>query len=280
MTRFCVVTPVRDAEDLIGPTILSIQSEAHVAGIELHHTVVDGSSTDQTLNVARRLANERTLVISEPDSGMYDAIAKGFESAPPCDVYCYLNAGDLFLPGALRIVDSVFSRPDETIDWIVGARTILAPNAAIVNTLLPWRYRRRLLQAAWYGTALPFVPQESSFWSRRAHESLNWRELRRYKLAGDAAMWITLAQAGFEPRVVEACLAGFRIHDGQLSSNRSAYRSELLSAAVERRRPTDLPLVLWDLLMWQFLPARYKRRAPWIIGMDDICEIEVAQAEP
>ena len=110
------VTPVFNRAAHLAETLESVLRQEYP---ELEYIVVDGSSTDGTLDIicryeARNDFPQRiSLVISEPDQGMYDAIAKGFERASG-DIYCYLNADDLFECDGLRSVGEYFSQHPET----------------------------------------------------------------------------------------------------------------------------------------------------------------------
>ena len=59
------------------------------------HIIVDGASTDATVELARRDATERTTIVSEPDRGLYDAMNKGLGLAKG-DYVIFLNSGDAF----------------------------------------------------------------------------------------------------------------------------------------------------------------------------------------
>ena len=108
-----VVTPCLNSEDFIAESIESVLRQKHTA---VEHIVVDGGSTDGTLDI---LAGHPHLrVVSEPDSGLYDAINKGFSLATG-EVIAPPNADDVFLPDILSDVAARFSR-DSALDMITG----------------------------------------------------------------------------------------------------------------------------------------------------------------
>lgn len=91
-----VITSTLNCRDHLVGTIESVQA---VRSVPISHVIVDGGSTDGTLNVIRRHAavNPRIRWISEPDRGIYDAMNKGWLMADPESRILFLGAGDLLL---------------------------------------------------------------------------------------------------------------------------------------------------------------------------------------
>ncbi len=251
-----IVTPCFNAERYIERTISSVLAQsAIVAGdIELEYIIVDGNSSDGTVNIVRALGEDRITVISEPDAGMYDALAKGLERASG-DVVAYINAGDLYFEHAFQVVADIFSR--HSVDWLTGLKTLINDREEVIGCYRPFRYRRTLIAAGCYGTSLPFVQQESTFWRRSALQAVDMDRLRGYRLAGDAFLWHSFASAGIELAVVNSLLGAFRKHEGQLSSQRDSYLTEMRSISVPGT--ADRLLALWERLLWP-MPWRLKER--------------------
>lgn len=253
--KFAVVTPVRNGAGLIGDTVRSIvNQDAFTSGRhELDYVVWDAVSTDETVTVAKLAAGDKGRVVSESDGGMYDGIARAFTLVDG-DVYFYLNAGDMLLPGAIDAVAHVFSTLD--VDWMCGLRVKYSREGQLTYAQLPFRYRQKWLASGVYGKFLPHVQQESTFWSRKAMDHVDLEELRKYKLAGDYYLWTRMAELS-EPRIVEVGLGGFRSHDDHLSSGKARYAAEVKMAATSKASlPTRL-LALLEVPMW-YMPSRVK----------------------
>lgn len=90
-----IVTITYNAGQTIGRTLESVEHQTCAQDIE--HIIVDGASTDNTIDQAleykRRNQGRRIIVVSEPDQGLYDAMNKGLHMAGGTYV-CFLNAGD------------------------------------------------------------------------------------------------------------------------------------------------------------------------------------------
>lgn len=107
---FSIIVPVRNAEASVSRTIESILSQRSQVAVEL--IVVDGDSTDGTLRQVERFGDQIDIVISEPDSGLYDAINKGIGSASG-DVIGILNGDDAYAhPNVLSLYHEAFRNPD------------------------------------------------------------------------------------------------------------------------------------------------------------------------
>ncbi len=94
------VTVVRNAVRTVERTLASVQAQR---GVAVEHIVVDGASTDGTLEVVERHAAQLAYYVSEPDGGLYDALNKAVELAAG-DYVCVLNADDWLTRDAAQAV--------------------------------------------------------------------------------------------------------------------------------------------------------------------------------
>jgi glycosyltransferase involved in cell wall biosynthesis len=220
------ITSARNASMLIERTVSSIvtQSVFTSGRAQLQYLVRDGSSTDDTIARALAAAGEVEItVVSEPDQGMYDALANGLRSAAG-DVVFYLNAGDMLFPGALDVVLDVMEQTGAR--WLTGYTTLFNIAGSAIYTKPPFRFRRRLMRAGVYGRHLPFLQQESTFWARELMASVNLDVLRTFRLAGDQYLWSCFSSLE-EVTVVRALLGGFTLHGDHLSDDLNAYWAEV-----------------------------------------------------
>ena len=103
--RISIVTPTFNSEEYLETCILSIRNQ-HYENLE--HIIVDGGSTDSTLEIIRKYELDYPLRwISEPDDGMYDAINKGF-SMSSGDILAWLNSDDFYFPWTCEVVAGTF----------------------------------------------------------------------------------------------------------------------------------------------------------------------------
>ena len=90
--RFSIITVTYNAGKVLEDTIQSIVTQTYK---NIEYIVVDGASTDNTLQIVEKYGHHIHKVVSEPDKGLYDAMNKGMKLATG-DYLCFLNAGDSF----------------------------------------------------------------------------------------------------------------------------------------------------------------------------------------
>jgi len=241
-----VLTPVFNGENLIVDTIESVLGQTYS---NVEYIVIDGNSSDDTSNIIGSYKNSFLEIISEPDNGMYDALAKGFQRAKG-EIVCYINAGDILLPHALQVAAEVFQ--ESSVSWITGYRSICNEHGAITHVDLPFRYKSSLIRAGSYAKTLPFIQQESTFWRASLLETVDMDFLRNLKVAGDYYLWWCFAEKS-QLDVVSSQLGVFKKHKGQLSEMLNQYLSEL-DTFVERRGWTEKVAEVYEMLLWALHP--------------------------
>ena len=220
-----IVTVTFNAVELFPDTLKTIRAQDYP---NVEWIVIDGGSTDGTIDILRANQDVIDYWLSEPDRGMYDALAKGFERANG-EILCWLNAGDMFLNGALSIVADVFqSHPEK--NWITGMQFKHLPGCKIIGCYIPLGYCSDLIGCGAYGRpfcgrSLPFIEQESTFFRRSMLDGVNMERFREFKLAGDLYLWFCFAKHD-KLTVVIAGLGSFCIHAGQLSEDIESYWKE------------------------------------------------------
>lgn len=111
--KISIVTVARNREGDVAKTIESVLSQ-DCGGFGLEYLLIDGRSTDRTVEVARGYCSRMVgrgiayRIISEPDGGIYDAMNKGIRLAGG-DVIGFLNSGDWYEPDALKCVQETFA---------------------------------------------------------------------------------------------------------------------------------------------------------------------------
>lgn len=258
-----IVTPCRNARVLIRRTLESIlaQSAVRSGRVRLQYLVCDGASTDGTLDVVREVCGTRAEIHSEPDTGMYDALAKGLRRASG-DVVAYLNAGDVYSPTALDVVADVLEQT--SAEWVTGIQVMYNEAGQVIDAVMPHRYRSRLIRAGMYGGwLLPrHVQQESTFWRRSLQQEVDLEVLASLQLAGDYYLWAQFARRS-ELRVVRSFLGGFTFHAGQKSEDIESYRREV-KTFTDRPGLIDSLTAAVDGLAWHAAAIRsrvHHRRA-------------------
>lgn len=220
-----IITPTYNSAEYLEDCIKSILSQSYR---DFEHIIVDGGSTDGTLDIIKKYENQYPVRwISEKDNGMYDAIAKGFQMAKG-DIFCWLNSDDMYMPWTLEVVSRVMGRKvgGDCVRWCVGKDSRFTHDG--INYIVSKRTRvfpRKLIAWGWMnGIMVGCLQQESMFWTRELYEKAGGLDTGcRY--AGDYHLWRKFASFA-SLYSLNSVLAGFRIHEGQKSGDVSAYLSE------------------------------------------------------
>jgi glycosyltransferase involved in cell wall biosynthesis len=207
---FSIVTPCLNAEATVADTLASVREQDVDA---LEHVVVDGGSTDGTLDILRA-AEGPVMFVSEPDNGLSDAMNKGIAMARN-DVIGWLNADDVYLPGALRRVQAAFERRPDAL-WATGRCLIIDGEGNEIRRGVT-RYKDALLRRWSFPLLLTqnFVSSPATFVRREAFDLVGGFE-ERFRYSMDYDVWLKLGRRS-PPVVIDAPLACFRMAEGSLS---------------------------------------------------------------
>ena len=111
-----IITAVYNSERFIEEAILSLHKQNYQ---NYEHIIIDGGSTDRTLDIIKKYENKIDYWCSEKDNGIYDAFNKGMQLAKG-DYLGFLNSDDYYSDNALEILNNYINK-NEDIDFIFGA---------------------------------------------------------------------------------------------------------------------------------------------------------------
>lgn len=199
--KFSIITPSFNQGHFIKETIDSILSQDYP---DLEHIVMDGGSTDSTVEVLQAYDDPRLKWVSEPDKGQSDAINKGMARAEG-ELLAYLNSDDIYYPGALAAVAAAFERQPE-VDLVHGNCVVIDGDSRPMRTLKGTSYTLKdALTKRWS------IPQPATFWRRRVMESIGpFDETLHFTM--DYDYWLRAVLAGLRPHYLDRDLAGFRLY--------------------------------------------------------------------
>lgn len=206
--KISVITAVRNAANDVERTLESISSQTHP---DIEHIVIDGASTDGTVDVIRKLGQRVAKLLSEPDLGIYDAFNKGLSLASG-EAVAFLGAGDTY--AANDVVARVAGLlNDATVDAVFGDLLILDPSN-------PERVIRRYSSARFSPRRLRFgfMPAHPTLFLRRRIYTDVGAYNPTYRIAGDFELCVRAfigahATYRYLPRVL------VRMHGGGASNS-------------------------------------------------------------
>jgi glycosyltransferase involved in cell wall biosynthesis len=204
-----VVTPCLNAVGTIEEALESVRSQGYP---RVEHLVVDGGSTDGTVEVLERAEGVR--FVSEPDGGRVDAVNKGVAMTSG-EVIAWLNADDRYHPGALRAVGEAFAA-DPDVTWVTGYCDIVGAGGEEIRSAVT-AYKNALLRHWSFPLYLTqnFVSDPATFVRREALERVGPLD-PEYRISHDYDLWLRIGRER-PPVVLRRNLASFRMAEGSLS---------------------------------------------------------------
>jgi glycosyltransferase involved in cell wall biosynthesis len=245
--RVSIVTPSFNQGQFIEATIRSVLLQGYP---NLEYIIIDGGSTDGSVEVIRKYEDSVAYWVSEQDQGQSDAINKGWKLARG-EIVAYLNSDDLYLPGTVsRVVRHFLAHPD--ISVVYGSHRLLNAASEVM--------REEVIPPDWSESVFIYCfPQPTSFFRRDTlHRIGNLDTSFHYSMDYDFFVRLALAGERFS-RVPGPPLAAVRIWEGAKSSNRSERGAAedfriIARAAVDPRLPQAvrdrLPYIKAHACLW------------------------------
>jgi glycosyltransferase involved in cell wall biosynthesis len=205
--RITVVTPSFNQAMFLEQTIRSVLSQSYP---NLEYIIMDGGSTDGSVEIIQKYETQIAYWTSGKDTGASDAIAKGFERATGT-ILAYLNSDDVYLPGALQAVAAAMSNPQVDVvygnlNWIDSKGGILGEQRQTPFTKLGYLFGGSTLQ------------QPATFWKRDLYLKCGGMT-PSFRFAFDTDLFFRFALNGAQFKHLNQFLAAFRIHSESKSSN-------------------------------------------------------------
>ena len=247
--KISIITPVFNRVGMIEQTIRSVLGQNYP---NLEYIIIDGGSTDGTVDVIRKYADNEVIRreddkairqengefevpashlitsspnclikwLSEPDQGMYHAIMKGMAMATG-EIVAWLNSDDMYHTNALHIVGQIFAQLPE-VEWLTGTPTLYNAEGLCVKTFPAqyWSWER------FKRGDFRWLQQESTFFRKSLFDRVGGLNLQ-YRLAADFELWCKMFQVS-KLYSVNTILGGFRQHGDQLSiEGQNRYEAEV-----------------------------------------------------
>lgn len=195
-----IVTPSYNQARFIEGTIRSVLSQEYP---QIEYLIVDGGSTDHTVDIIRRYADRLTWWVSEKDRGQTDAINKGFARARG-EIFAWINSDDTYEPGAVSAaVEFMQNHPE--VGMVYGDCNYIDGQGEVIGRFRSMQTSYRRIRQGYN-----HIPQQTMFFRAEL-----WKELGpldpSFHFAMDYDLW-TRISARSEIKYVPQTWANFRLH--------------------------------------------------------------------
>uniref|UniRef100_A0A7V0Z6Q1 Glycosyltransferase n=1 Tax=candidate division WOR-3 bacterium TaxID=2052148 RepID=A0A7V0Z6Q1_UNCW3 len=204
--KISIVTPSYNQAEFLERTILSVLNQNYP---NLEYIIIDGGSTDNTLDIIHHYAKKLAFFQSKPDDGQADAIKQGFARATG-DILLWVNSDDLLLPDALTDIARYFIR-HPNVDLVIGRSIIIDSDARVLRKI--WPVKPSFESLYYWGCGFN---QVASAWRRTLYDDVGGIDPSLH-FCMDYDLYLRFlhkCKVGIIPRY----LAAYRIHSASKSS--------------------------------------------------------------
>ena len=209
------MTPSFNQGEYLEETIDSVLSQNYS---NLEYIIVDGGSSDDSIEIIKRYSKYLHYWTSREDRGHFDALNMGFSKSTG-DIMAWINSDDKYFPWAFETVSEIFSDISE-VNWLTGLATRIDCKSRIERAP---KVRKNFID--YLAGDYRWIQQESTFWSRDLWQRAGSHISSKYKLMVDGELWSRFFN--YEQLWhVDLSLGAYRLH--------GTNRASLFSDGVER----------------------------------------------
>jgi glycosyltransferase involved in cell wall biosynthesis len=248
LPRITIITPSFNQAQYLPETIESILNQNYP---NLEYTIIDGGSTDGSIDVIKRYERHLAYWVSEKDSGQSEAINKGFKKATG-ELFAWVNSDDVLFPGCLRQIAEYYvksSKPD-----IITGNVIYIDGEGKIRRFVrvPPQGRFFFYRGIWH-VGSPVVFFRSALF--REVGGLNLQ----YHLCMDLDLWVRMMNANARVAHIKEYMIGFRWHG--LSKSTAASKKGAICSHPEAVEIFGNYVPNFDprkLALWRFIYKLYQ----------------------
>jgi FkbM family methyltransferase len=205
--KISIITPNYNCDKFLEETIKSIINQNYP---NLEYIIIDGGSNDKSIEIIKKYEKFIAYWISEKDSGMYEAIQKGFDRSTG-DIMAWINADDKYHPNALFTIAKIFTQ-NPKINWVTGINSYYNEEGETFHIQESFEHHKY----SQFINPNQYIQQESTFWKRTLWEKAGSYIDTKLKYAGDFELWLRFNRYD-QIYTVSTLLGGFRVHSNQLT---------------------------------------------------------------
>lgn len=233
--KISIVTPSYNQGQYLEETILSVIGQNYP---NLEYIIIDGGSTDGSIDVIKKYEKYITYWVTERDGGQAEAINKGFSKSTG-EIMGWINSDDVYLPGILNYISSIVD---------VKQSKLIFGNSIHFNETEDFMWGSNVTREAekYNITLVDYIIQPSCFWTRNAWESTGkLSEVLHYGFDWDWFIRAKIAGVDFKP--TSKYLSLYRIHNQHKSGTGGDKRRRELISILEKYNNQKISMLCEDL---------------------------------
>ncbi len=206
--KISIVTPSFNQALFLEECIDSILSQNYP---NIEYVIMDGGSTDGSVEIIKKYEKYLTYWQSQPDGGQYNAVNEGFKKTSG-EIMAWLNSDDRYHYDAFFKVAYLFDSSPE-VEWLTGHHTFWGKGGELVHIVpVLQTYSRKEFLAGKYNK--PFIQQESTFWKRSLWDRAGGCLRTDMDYAGDLELWVRFFRYA-QIYSAGTFIGGYRSHGNQ-----------------------------------------------------------------
>jgi len=201
--KVSIITATYNSERTILDTLNSLEQQSYR---NIEYIIVDGASTDNTVNLIKEKGIRVTHIVSEPDQGIYDALNKGIKLATG-DIVGFLHSDDIFASETV-IEDIVATFKLSNSDAVYGDLKYVSQNdlSKVIRLWKSGDYQLSRIKSGW------MPPHPTFFMKRKLYDKFGYFDLS-FKIAADydsllRYLWINKVSLAYLPKVITLMRVG------------------------------------------------------------------------
>jgi glycosyltransferase involved in cell wall biosynthesis len=238
--KISIVTPNLNQCSFLEETIRSVLLQGYP---DLEYIIIDGGSTDGSVEIIKKYDKWLKYWVSEPDRGQSHALNKGFTKATG-RIHAYLNSNDLYNSGAFHVIGHHFSQ-ENTVQLVVGECICFDQNG-LVDIFRP-RWPKNL-----HHFLQPFsstFAQPAAFWSGRIFQKVGGFD-EDFNFCFDQEFYLRLGLSGIRPILISNRVASYREHtDSKTRSQRVQFYLETIKLVHNHANALNLSTKQKELIL-------------------------------
>ncbi len=231
--RISIITPSFNQAAFLERTILSVLGQDYP---NLEYIVIDGGSSDGSVDIIRKYENRLAFWVSEPDHGQAHAINKGLRRATG-DWMAWQNSDDIFYPSAFFRVAGVIQKNPE-IDFIVGDIILIDENDTVLRPMCYVKPTYKSLLAE--GMVLT---NQAAFWKRKIHDEIGFLD-ENLHYGFDYEWFLRILKHTDKSYHIPNFIGALRYHqDTKTSLKQTCFEKEYAQIINERSLPAWIKII-------------------------------------